>query len=157
MGEKFSSTELSVSTVVNSSTTDVSGIDVTATMDSTSIVGNVSISVMGGCVDGSVVLVGGIVVVMGASVVTGVDIVVDVVVVVVVEEDVVDAATVVCSMGAGCSIIGACIITCTIDGDGCIMLLGMIGIWAFNIGNSGMGGVKKICEFDEISGCRMIQ
>lgn len=130
--------------------TDVTGIGVTAMIDSTSIVGSVSISVMDGWVDVSIVLVGGIVVVIGASVVTGVDVVVDVVVVV-------DAVAVVCSIGTGCSIIGAGIITCTIDGDGCIMLLGIIGIWAFNIGNSGMGGVRKICEFDEISGCRMMQ
>lgn len=96
----------------------------------------------------TVVLVGGIVVVKGASDVAGVDIVVDaIVVVVVVDGGDVDTATVVCSMGGGCNIIGAGIITCTIDGDGCIMLLGMIGICAFNRGNRGMGGVRKICAF----------
>lgn len=168
IGEKFSSTELPVSTVVDG--IDVTGVGVTSMIDSTSIVDSDSTSVVDCCVDVcSIVLVGGIAVVGAASDVTGVDIV-DVVVGKVVDDDddivvgddvvvegVVGTVAVVCSMGADCNIIGAGIINCTIDGDGCIMPLGIIGICAFKIGNSGMGGVRKICEFWGISGCLMIQ
>lgn len=113
MGEKFSSTELSVSTVVDE--TDVTiGVGVTFVNDRMSIDGNVSISVVDDCVVAAAVLADGIVVVIGISVVTDVDnSVVDVV-----GAGDVDTVTVVvvvavvgCSIGAGCNIIGAGIMT----------------------------------------------
>lgn len=150
MGEKISSTELSVS-IVDDGTGVATGVGVTSTDDRISISGNVSISLTDNSVATSaIVLVVGTVVVDGVSVVTSgdnvVDVVVDDVVDSVVDGSVVDGIVVVCSTGGGCSIIGAGIITCTMDGDGCIILLGMIGICAFSIGNSGIGGVRKICE-----------
>lgn len=139
---------------------DVVGrVAVNSTNVRTSMVGRNSISVVpvvDGCVDVAIVLVGELMELMGdivgvdgGSVVTGIDDMVDVIDGVVVEGvdvdvdvDVVVVVVVLCSIIAGCKIMGAGIITCTIDGDGCNMLFGRIGIWAFSIGNSGMGGVK---------------
>lgn len=147
MGEKFSSTELSVS-IVDDGTGVETGVGATSTVDRTSV--TVSISLTDDSVVVAIVLVDGTVVVNGISVVTGGNAIVgvggDSDVDIVVDGSAFDGITVVCSTEGACNIIGAGIITCTIDGDGCITLLGMIGICAFIMGSSGIGGVRKICE-----------